>query len=458
MRRCAAVICAVLMTVSVCACGKKTETKRYKMNPTIATTTTTVPTVDYNEEPGKAPLKLTYATSFSDGVAFVRYLDEEGVEHAAAINTAGDILFEMPEEMPMDGDGYKGGIRVVGDVIYDKTGAVIASPEKSGYDSLMTGSCGGYVLAKKVEVPVSLPEQPAINAVPTDTTAAMDTTGTSGVEVPVIPVIPAATLYVGVLNNKGEWLHPLSTEHPIAKAISASAQPAEAFQYVTEDVLRVYVDGTTPQQYYHFTKNTLTPEYDHYVSVGHQVEETAGVYKMAADGSKKLVVENILGDYFFSDAFIGRTVTISIEPGAEPAYGPFKLYDYKGQELMDLGAYPLGKEYAYYVADHLVLPTTDQAGARMLAVLNKEGQPAFEPLLLGMRDVCYPPDESGFVVGSYTADGAVSYRHYDYSGTVTEYSDVTSFAGFFEGLAVATLRGDSLQYYYINHRGEIVLR
>ncbi len=456
MRKCAAVVCAVLMTASICACGKKTQPKRHTMdNPTVATTTTTVPVVDYTEEPGKAPLKMLHATSFSDGVAFVRYLDEEGGEHNAAINTAGDILFEMPSEMPLEGEGYKDGIRVVGNVIYDKSGAVIASPEKSGYDTLLTGSCGGYVLAQKQESPVlpaPMPETASTTATIGSSTAASGT-GTTIPELP--PVSNAPTRYVGVLNQKGEWVHELSAEHPLAQITT----DATTFRYVAKDVLRVQADATVAPQYYHFSNNTVTPEYVRYVSVGHQAEgETAGIYQMAADGSKTLKIENIIGDYFFDSVFIGRSVTISIEPGAEPVLGTSKLYDYEGNELMDLANYPLSGPVAYYVWDHLVLPTVDAMGTRLLAVLNKEGQPAFEPLVLGMRDTFYAPDESGFVVESYTADGAVSYRHYDYSGTVTEYSDVTSFAGFFEGLAVATLRGDSQQYYYINHRAEIVLR
>lgn len=457
MRKCAALICAVLLTASVCACGKKTETKRYSMaDPTVATTTTTVPTMDYTEEPGKTPLKMTYATSFSDGVAFVTYLAEDGTTHNAAINTAGDVLFEMPAEMPMDGEGYQNGIRVVGDVIYDKTGAVIASPEISGYDKLLTGNCGGYVLAYKVEVPAQpapLPEVTSTTATTKSNKTTKAATATTQAEKP--PVVNAPMPCVGVLNNKGEWAQALSNDHPLAKLMTDTT----TFRLEKEGVLQVTVDATAAPQYYHFSNNTVTPDYVHYVSVGQQEEDTAiGIYQMAADGSKTLKVENVIGDYFFDNAFIGRSVTISIEPGVEPELGTSKLYDYEGNELMDLTDHPLSGPNAYYVWDHLVLPTVDEMGTRLLAVLNKEGQLAFQPLVLGMRDRYFAPDESGFVVESYTADGAVSYRHYDYSGTVTEYSDVTSFAGFVGGLAVATLRGDSQQYYYINHRAEIVLR
>ena len=465
MRKCAAILCAVLMTVSACACGKnKAPTTKTTVYTTKAPTTTTAPSVNYTEEPGKAPLNLTYATSFSDGVALVSYLDGDGAEHRAAINTAGDVLFELPEDMPFEGEGYKNGVRVVGDVMYDKTGAVIASPEKSGYDSLMTGNCGGYVLAKMaVSTVLPTPELPtssttastsASSAVAEDASATTTTTTTA----PTENVPAAVTVSIGVLNNEGEWVHPLSTDHPIARAMAAASQPAEMFTYVTEDVLRVYVDAAAAPQYYHFSTNTLTVDYAHYASFEQQGADHAGIYWMAEDGSKELVLKNIIGDYFFDDAFIGRSVTPTFTATEGTIVGPPKLYDYEGNALMDLSAYPLSGPLAFYQNGYLTLPTTDTLGSRLLVVLDAQGNLAFEPLALGMRDVYYPPDVSGFVVESYTADGAVTYRHYDYTGAVTEYTDATSFLGFYEGLAVVTLRGDTERYYYINHRAEIVLR
>ena len=456
MRKCAAILCAALLTVSACACGKDTDPVTKTTVHRITTTTTTTPVKDYTDVPGKAPLNLTYATSFSDGVAFIRYLDSDGVEHAAAINTAADILFELPEDMPFDGPGYKDGIRVVGNVMYDKTGAVIASPELSSYDTLMTGSCGGYVLAKKSE---ALAQPTPENSLPNvaDNTNPTDTDSSA---VPVNPVTPPATkVSVGVLNNKGEWVHELSADHPIAVAMAAATQPTESLEYIAAaGVLKVQVDLASAPQYYHFKDNKLTVDYVRYASFDYSPEESAGIYQMDTDGNKKLVVENVIGDYFFADAFIGRSVTPPTITETEPTLGTLKLYNYKGEELMDLAAYPLSGPLAFYYGGYLTLPTTDAVGSRLLVVLNAQGQPVMDPLVLGMRDVYYPPDVSGFVVESYTADGAVSYRHYDYTGAVTEYSDVAAFAGFVEGLAAVTMRGDDTHHYYINHRAEIVLR
>ena len=226
MRKYAAIFCAMALTVGLCACGKDdapADTKPSVTTTTAATTTTA-------GEGVKTPLRLTYASDFSDGVALVRYVSADGTETAAAINTAGDILFHLPADVPVEGEGYRNGIRVVGNLMYDKTGAVIASPELSGYDALMTGNCGGYVLAKKVTPvaqPAPAPESVTTTAAPTTaaTTAAAlvgDTTTTTGVTVD-IPTNSAATLSIGVLNDKGEWVHPLSEEHPLAVAITAAA-------------------------------------------------------------------------------------------------------------------------------------------------------------------------------------------------------------------------------------------
>ena len=73
-----------------------------------------------------------------------------------------------------------------------------------------------------------------------------------------------------------------------------------------------------------------------------------------------------------------------------------------------------------------VLVVDDGSGNRQLALLQKDGKPIMEPVPLNLRDVVYPPDETGCVIAGYTADGVVSYRHYDYAGNVSLYTDVTA--------------------------------
>ena len=450
MRKCLALLCAALLLLSLAACGKE-EAPAVDTDATTTTTTTTT-----TEEPVKAPLNLSYASPFSDGIAFVR-TNADGKETAVAINTAGDILFTLPEGM--EASRYQNGICVVGNLIYDKTGAVIASPEKNGYDALITDNCDGFVLAKKV-APLTLPAPDPANttagsSTTTTTTTAPSAEGETTTTTVNVPITSSLQLSVGVLNNKGEWEHPLSTEHPIALALAAAAQPAENFTRITADVLQVYVDTTAAPQYYHFSTNTLTPNYVHYESINYQDEDT-GIYQVAADGSKKVVIKNVVSDYSFKDVFIGRT-TVMPEEGAEDQEPQtlIKLYDYTGKALADITAYPSDGKY-FFIADRLLIQTDDGAGNRSLVLLSKDGKEIIPPVPLNLRDMVYAPNEAGFVIASYTADGVVSYRHYDYVGNTTDYTDVASFSGFSEGLAMVTLTDGRIVY--INHMAEIVIQ
>ena len=463
MRKITAILCGTLLLLSLTACGRDvdpadTATADTATAATDGTTTTAETAI-------KAPLNLTYASSFSDGIAFVRYT-ADGTEKAAAINTAGDVLFDLPEGM--ENSHYKNGICLVGDLVYDKSGTVIASPETHGYDSLMTENCGGYVLAKKV-APVTQPAPAPAPEAATTTTAAASTTAaatmadesttdmTAAPTTPSvdIPVTNSVTLSVGVLHNKGEWEQPLSPDHPIAVAMTTAAQPAENFTYVTTDVLQVYVDTAAEPQYYHFSTNALTPNYDHYESINYQDEDT-GIYQVAADGSKKLVIKDVVSDYSFKDVFVGRTTVLPAEDaGEQEPQTLIKLYDYTGKALADLTDYPTDGKY-FFIADRLLIQTDDGMGNRKLVLLSKDGKEIIEAVPLNLRDTVYAPDEAGFVIAGYTAEGAVSYRHYDYIGNATDYTDVASFNGFSEGLAAVTLTDGTVCY--INHMAEIVIR
>ena len=464
MRKITAILCGALLLLSLTACGRDVDPADTDTADTAATDGTTTAAA---EAPVKAPLNLTYASSFSDGIAFVRYT-ADGTEKAAAINTAGDVLFDLPEGM--ETSRYKNGICLVGDLVYDKSGTVIASPETHGYDSLMTENCGGYVLVKKV-APVTQPAPAPAPEAATTTTAAASTTAaamadgstTDTTAAPTtpsvdIPVTNSVTLSVGVLNNKGEWEQPLSPDHPIAVAMTTAAQPAENFTYVTTDVLQVKVDAAAEPQYYHFSTNTLTPDYDHYESINYQDEDT-GIYQVAADGSKKLVIKDVVSDYSFKDVFVGRTTVLPAEDaedaGEQEPQTLIKLYDYTGKALADLTDYPTDGKY-FFIADRLLIQTDDGMGNRKLVLLSKDGKEIIEAVPLNLRDTVYAPDEAGFVIAGYTAEGAVSYRHYDYIGNATDYTDVASFNGFSEGLAAVTLTDGTVCY--INHMAEIVIR
>jgi len=76
---------------------------------------------------------------------------------------------------------------------------------------------------------------------------------------------------------------------------------------------------------------------------------------------------------------------------------------------------------------------------------------------MGSQDDYYPLDENGFVYKSVDEnDYSIKYKLYDYSGNITEYIDVTDFYGFNEALAL--VKNAAGQYYYINIKGEKVIK
>ncbi|MBE6533946.1 MAG: hypothetical protein E7678_03130 [Ruminococcaceae bacterium] len=130
-----------------------------------------------------AGLNIKYGTSFSDGVAFITYQGTGGETKNAAIDKTGNVLYNPTFNIHTN-KGYHNGILVLDNVIYDKVGNVIASPEISGYDALISGNCNGYVLAKKV-----------------------------------VESYNGDKIYLGVIGNDGKWKYELSDQNPIIVAL-----------------------------------------------------------------------------------------------------------------------------------------------------------------------------------------------------------------------------------------------
>jgi len=143
--------------------------------------------------------------------------------------------------------------------------------------------------------------------------------------------------------------------------------------------------------------------------------------------------------------------------------GSYKIYDYSGNVLTDLSDYKFASHWSnngvgkYCVNEHLLIPIDNGSGSTYLCLINKSGKPAFEPIKMGSQDDYYPLDENGFVYKSVDEnDYSIKYKLYDYSGNITEYIDVTDFYGFNEALAL--VKNAAGQYYYINIKGEKVIK
>lgn len=376
-------------------------------------------------------LNIKYGTAFSDGVAFIQYMDENENYKTVAIDTTGNILFEPDENFNLERvTGYKNGIMVIDNLIYDKAGKIIASPEITGYDELLTGNCNGYVLARKKEESFS-----------------------------------GDKYYIGVLNNKGTWEHSLSVDNPIVKEFEKEGADVgslyidSSYDYINDTTLKIDI-GFSTERYYNIVKNELTNGYVYYESRNYQGQD-AGIYKYDLSGNCTLILKDIVGETFFENAFIGTPLTWNEDNYIE---GGYKIYDYSGNVITDLSDYKFASNCSnngvgeYYVNEHLLIPMDNGNGSKYLCLINKSGKNAFEPIKMGSNDDFYALDENGFVYESVDENdySNVKYKLYDYSGNITEYEDITDFYGFNEGLAL--VKNAAGQYYYINIKGEKVIK
>lgn len=325
-------------------------------------------------------LNIQAATRFSDGVAFVKYKASDGKIKYAAIDKNGDILYEPTFRIndsifPSFNNGityyfndslcYRNGILVTENKIYDKKGKVIASSEISGYDTLVSDNCNGYVLAKKT-----------------------------------VESFSGDKLYIGVLDNKGNWKVPLSDAHPIIIAYQEYSKKTYGGAYSPKNVFKS--DDYNKA-------DTILP---------FSCSDTSGYngFKGYYDLASNRLVDNFVNDRNDSQIF---------------------------------------KSEYYY--NKYVLKTVDNGtGSNYLGIFNQNGQPAFEPIRLNEYSSYsyFPLDEKGFVFVS-NKNHSWSVKLYDYFGNVTEYDDVKYFDGFSEGLAL--VKNSAGQIYYINYKGEKII-
>ncbi len=182
MKKLFCILLSLVMVLSLVACGEE-ESSGKKNDKDNSSANSTI-------QREKVEM-ITDGAPFSEGVAVVAH--HSGKEHGtrfSVIDKEGYILRDLEEENdyglfhPVQ-HCYINGVLVYGNKAFDKTGKLIASPEKSGYTNLLTdASCEGKLLAIKFDESSSEKE-----------------------------------LCYGILDNKGNWIEPLSSTHPIAKAV-----------------------------------------------------------------------------------------------------------------------------------------------------------------------------------------------------------------------------------------------
>ena len=409
MKRLSAVLLVLALVLSLAACSSQDASKK--------TSKADDNTTQQGEEQDKQPViqgeayALNGLTNFSDGVAYVCY-EKDNAYYVAAIDTAGNYLFLAGETYNLDRMvSYSGGIRVEENCVYDKTGKLIASPELSGYDRLISGNCNGYVVALKVEESVS-----------------------------------GDTYYVGVLNNKGQWQQPLSADHPIVKSYQAQGaslrnihklQPPHECEDAT--ILELLMGIGTDGAYYNVLTNEVTNGYVHYEDRHYQGQER-GIYRYDTTGERTLIVPEVVGETFFDEVFVGY---------ASWDDHTYAVYDYTGKVVTDLSSYTITKAADYHNG-YLLAEVDNGTGSTYLCLFNSAGQLVGEAIKKEYGDYYFTLNDDGFV---YRKESA--YVFYDYKGNATEFTEVDAMEDFVDGLAAC--RKVNGTYCYINTKGEVVI-
>lgn len=375
---------------------------------------------------------IVEGSKFRGGVAFIRRMDQNYNydSYYTAIDSQGKELFRfenMEYDMIYGGFYYENGIMAIEDKIYDMTGQVIASPDTHDYDFLASDSIGGYVLAVKYE-----------------------------------ESIDGDTQHVGVLDNQGKWLHPLSADHPILKAgyyVDYGSKVARQGDTVMKD------NSWNAKWCYDPVENKLVDS-EYTYSYTYQVDYSTweykyGIYRYDAQGNSERIVKDVKAEVFLDEVFLGRPMIWS---GGNYELGGFKLYDYEGNELMDLSAYTiLESEYSYngdkgvcYVDGKLLCTVDNGSGGYYACLFGGNGNKLIEPIRLEGDDYYTQLSEDGFVYVKKNDDyEAGKVLHYDLEGNEIEFKNVKYIGENGEGLYKVQNHVD--QIYYVNAAGEKVV-
>ena len=379
-------------------------------------------------------VSLKEVEPFSDGVAFIKYTAQyEGYEpfkwnSNLAIDKEGNVLFEFYGDYTY----YKNGIMIVNDCVYDKKGNIIASPEKSGYDELITDNTYEFLLAYKKEESVY-----------------------------------GTTHCVGVLNNKGEWVVPLSSKHPIVQLCEEKGKnvkyvlepnPTYGTECVGNNIYRFKISERKDDKWYFYdlSTNELTYNYDHFE---YKKTPERGIYKTDKDGNSELIIP--LSEEY--SIVLVDDETLLLENGY-----CYYLYDHLGNLLVDYSAYKISDtEILSYYNGYLLCVAINPSGTEFITLFDPKGNLVFEPIEYSRFDSFWRTysydfvsalDENGFAVRAFT-DGSI---FYDYSGNAKEIrSNVGTIEEFFsEGLAIVRyfhIGYNPNSYGYLNHQWEEVL-
>ena len=307
---------------------------------------------------------------------------------------------------------YEDGLYMSGDAVYNMAGEYFISPDIQGYDEIVfdnlfsdivTPCDTGLFLVKKVE------------------------TSFSG----------NVTKY-GVINEKGEWEMPLTTDHPILKYAETHELYNEDIDYCGNGIYQLQTD-MFDFVYYNIVTNQITPGYDHIEFDGNDL------IKYNADGSEETLLSNC-------DASIENNLILA---GVD---GHFGLANLEGEIIRDFGNdYNIDTGMPWFYNNEYFLGAAYNPDGDMYCILiDPDGNLAFDPFQIDRDDAYILGDEG---ITYYNNN---EFYLYDLEGNATKiegYRTVEADSYDFEsGLAIAMVNLENdISYCYINAKGEKVL-
>lgn len=358
---------------------------------------------------------ITHGTSFSDGIAFIKYYEEDDYITAyennsfiyAAIDTSGNELFRL-EDFQDTGiwPVYKGGIYLIDNSVYNNKGKLIASPEISGYDEIYEGANhNGYVIVTKY-----------------------------------IESYRGASFTVGVINNKGEWEIPLCEEG----------------QWNSDEYIYTW-DKSSYYIYEEECQNNTVGNLDRDIV---SVDNNGNIDIILKNYNGLLcVLSNSKGNEskIFGDEFLVAAEYYYDSDFYDWRTGDYHVYDFEGNIILDLSEYNIHDELdVEYYNGYFLFTVMNNKGTQYLCLVDSSGKIVVEPFEVYRPKVYttyYPLNETGFVF--YDAANK-SYLHIGYDGNIVKYEDISKFNSFSDGLALV-YNDQTYRYYYINYKGEIII-
>lgn len=369
--------------------------------------------------------KVFNASSFQDGIAFVRYRVKSEKSgklelRISAINKSGTILWELPiganDSFP---EITNGTLMIDQKTVYDINGKVIASPESHGYDEIV-GRSETQFLVHKTE-----------------------------------KSFEGNFEYYGVFNSEGEWLFPLTSD------LTLAGVTWERCRLVCDNVLYMIKTSEKLGGYYHIDTQQLTPNYPNVFMVKPYSNQPAGIYKCDENGNQTMLLDGYSIANEFGSNFNDTVYICSKE---ENGVNHYVAVDMLGNILADYGtANNLTSPRGYYNGN-LLCTALNPSGDAYYAIVTPEGKLAFDPIPASGHIIDAmtrnPLTEEGFVTYAVTSLWGREFSLHDYKGntvTFTETINNTQLGlvhDFSCGLAL-TENGDSKCF--IDTTGKIVI-